>query len=102
MGGYLIVVDTAVETGTDPGNVEEWYAGHAQQVSRIAGVTKVERYWSTADDGDGSHHLALYHVEDPPPVMAERFARAKADGRLTGAAFPSRTQHSYRLQSVVE
>ena len=101
MGPYVIVVDTVVDVSAGPEGVEEWYARHAEQVSEIAGVTRVERYWSVAEDEDDPRHLALYHVEEPPSVMAQRFAQAKSDGRLTASPFPSRTQRGYRLQSVV-
>jgi hypothetical protein len=106
MAPYVIVVDTAADAGTGPDRLEEWYARHAEQVSAIAGVTRVERYWSVASDGDDgdeddARHLALYHVEEPPSVMAQRFAQAKSDGRLAGSPFPARTQRGYRLHSVV-
>jgi hypothetical protein len=99
MGPYVIVVDTVADASSDPGGLEEWYARHAEQVAQIPGVTSVERYWSVAE-GD-PRHLALYHVEEPPGVMAQRFAQAKSDGRLTASPFPARTERAYRLHSVV-
>jgi hypothetical protein len=102
MGRYVIVVDTVVDGGSGAEELEEWYSLHAEQVSEIDGVTKVERYWSVAeDDDDNPRHLAHYHVEEPPSVMAQRFSQAKSDGRLTASPFPGRTQRAYRLQSVV-
>lgn len=102
MSGFLIVVDTTVEAGSGPADPEEWYARHAEEVAHIPGVTRVERYWSVDDVDETSHHLALYHVAEPPAVMAERFSRAKAEGRLTGSPFATRSQRAFRAQPAAE
>lgn len=98
---YLIAVETSTSIAEGTGSVdpEQWYAGHAEEVRRIAGVVRVERYWSHGEDE--STHLALYHVTASPEVMSERFADAKAQGQLSSSPFPNRTMRSYRLRSVL-
>src|SRR4051812_23990727 len=96
---FLIVVDTAIDGSTDVRGAEEWYDAHAAEVSRVPGVTRVERYWSVDGVDDIPHHLAIYHVAEQPSVMALRFSQAKAADQLTGSPFPTRTQRAYRLQS---
>ena len=100
MSPYVVTVEMVVEPELATTEPEQWYAHHAEQVSRIPGVTKVERYWSVDEEG-APRHLALYHVTEPPAVMALRFAQAKEEGRLSGSPFASRIQRGYRLQSVL-
>lgn len=97
---HLIAVETSIAPQADSVDPEEWYAEHTEHVRRIPGVVRVERYWSEEDPGR-SRHLALYHLTERSDVMSDRFARAKAEGRLTSSQFPDRVMHSYRLHSVL-